>query len=183
MSLLLEFCRTIILLIPEYVANGSPPVISKLLGGRCTPIDGGRNFIDGRRVLGDGKTVEGFVGGALAGYSISLIIYSIIIYTLPRNILYLLYIPSPPHVFILSVLALSGDLVGAFIKRRLGLARGAPAPVLDQLDFLMFPLLYMYFVLGIHDCYIYIIAILFTLFMHIFTNFVAYKLRIKSVPW
>ncbi len=183
MSLLVEFCRTIILLIPEYVANGSPPVISKILEGKCTPLDGGRNFIDGRRILGDGKTVEGFVGGVLAGYSISLIIYSILIVLLPKRILSLFYIPSPPHVLILCILALSGDLLGAFVKRRLGLARGAPAPVLDQLDFLMFPLLYMYLVLRIHDCYIYVIAILFTLFMHLFTNYVAYKLGIKSVPW
>ncbi|NPA23690.1 MAG: CDP-2,3-bis-(O-geranylgeranyl)-sn-glycerol synthase [Crenarchaeota archaeon] len=183
MSLLLEFCRTILLLIPEYVANGSPPVISKILEGECTPIDGGRMFIDGKRILGDGKTIEGFIGGVLAGYSISLFIYSLLILLLPPHILSLLYIPQPPHVLALSVLALSGDLLGAFIKRRLGLARGAPAPVLDQLDFLMFPLVYMYAVLGIHDYYIYIIAILFTLFMHLFTNYVAYKLGIKSVPW
>ncbi len=183
MSLVLEFVRTIILLIPEYIANGSPPVISKILKHNCKPIDFGKNFIDGKRIFGDGKTIEGFIGGMLSGYSLSLIIYSILISIIPSKYLNILTIPDPKDVLVLSFLALCGDLLGAFIKRRLGLARGAPAPILDQLDFLVFPLLYMYYVLDVHDIYVYIIALLFTIFMHLFTNFVAYKLGIKNVPW
>ncbi len=183
--ILREFIKTIILLIPEYVANGSPPVISKLLNRECTPIDFGKNFIDGRRILGDGKTIEGFIGGVLSGYSISLIIYSIILAIVPENVIKNLniLILDPVNVLILSTLALLGDLVGAFIKRRLGLARGAPAPILDQLDFLIFPLLYMYYILHIYDLYVYIIAPIFTIFMHLFTNFIAYLMRVKDVPW
>ena len=38
--------------------------------------------------------------------------------------------------FILAIGSLLGDLGGAFIKRRLGMERGAKAPILDQYNFI-----------------------------------------------
>ncbi len=173
--------QAILLAIPEYVANGSPPVISKIVKN-THPIDFGKNFIDNKRLFGDGKTFEGFVGGILAGYSISLIIYTLIILLYPSIIKYYV-IPGPTDILILCTLALTGDLIGAFIKRRLGLPRGAPAPLLDQLDFMALPFVYMYYVLNIDNIMIYIFLIILTVGMHYFTNFVAYKLKIKREPW
>ena len=52
---------------PDYIANASPVI----LGGGLS-MDLGRNFIDNRRLLGDGKTYRGFFGGILAGMLIGI---------------------------------------------------------------------------------------------------------------
>ena len=55
-------------IIPAYVANGFAVVTG---GGR--PIDLGRKFSDKRRILGDGKTIRGFTGGLIIGFSAGLL--------------------------------------------------------------------------------------------------------------
>jgi len=50
------------LMMPAYIAN---PAAALLGGGR--PIDMGKNFTDNKRILGDGKTVRGFILGSLCG--------------------------------------------------------------------------------------------------------------------
>ena len=118
-------------LLPAYVAN---PMAVVFGGG--TPMDFGRTLRDGRRLLGDGKTWRGFVGGIASGFVVGLVLQSIASLVNPR-----LSFGEWPGVLGIFVLlpfgALLGDLLGAFIKRRLGLARGAKAPGLDQYDFLI----------------------------------------------
>ncbi|MDD5096827.1 MAG: CDP-archaeol synthase, partial [Candidatus ainarchaeum sp.] len=58
----MDLIGLIIFILPCYIANAAPV----LLGGG-QPIDFGANFPDGRRILGDAKTVRGFVGGVAAG--------------------------------------------------------------------------------------------------------------------
>ena len=43
--------------------------------------------------------------------------------------------------FLLGFGALLGDALGSFLKRRLGIGRGKPAPILDQLDFIIVALI------------------------------------------
>ena len=118
-------------LLPAYVANPTAVVFG---GGR--PIDLGRTMRDGRRVLGDGKTWRGFAGGAASGFVVGGILSLLASVASPR----LSFGEWPWVLGILALLpvgALLGDLVGAFIKRRFGLERGAKAPGLDQYDFLI----------------------------------------------
>jgi len=56
------------IMLPAYLPN---PVAAVTGGG--TPVDFGRSFPDGRRVLGDGKTYRGFICGVLAGIAIGLV--------------------------------------------------------------------------------------------------------------
>lgn len=51
--------------LPAYMANMSPVFSAKLAPRWSAPIDGGRMHRDGKRVLGDGKTWRGLVGGGL----------------------------------------------------------------------------------------------------------------------
>ena len=179
MSLLWDFITTLLIIWPPYVANATPVVASKLFKRR-TPIDFGRNFIDGRRIFGDGKTYEGFITGLLAGFVIGELTYIIVAKTV--NIT--LELPAPLTVFIMCLAALLGDLTGAFIKRRLGLPRGAPAPLLDQLDFLLAALLALWLVQPSILRVIYvIIAVLITPPIHLATNAAAYLLGLKREPW
>ena len=118
-------------LLPAYVAN---PMAVVFGGG--APVDLGRTMRDGRRVLGDGKTWRGFAGGVASGFALGGILALLGTLAGPR-----LSFGEWPGVLgilvLLPVGALLGDLLGAFVKRRLGLARGAKAPGLDQYDFLI----------------------------------------------
>lgn len=165
----------ILYVLPAYLANGSPVVIYKILHGKTTPIDLGIIMKDGRRVLGDGKSIEGFLGGIITGFITGIIINTFII--LYRN---------PLEYFLLSIGAMIGDLMGSFIKRRLGLERGAPAPVMDQLGFIIVALLLVWIIMGLPqwiDVNIIIIIFIITFILHITTNFLAYLIGIKNKPW
>lgn len=143
MSLLWDFIITLLIIWPPYVANATPPVVASKVFRRRTPMDFGRNFIDGRRLFGDGKTYEGFATGLLVGFIIGELTYMIVssVVSVPSEL------PDPLAVFVMCIAALLGDLLGAFIKRRLGLPpRGAPAPLLDQLDFLLAALLALWLI-------------------------------------
>jgi len=161
--------NSLIFILPSYVANGSPVLAAKFIHNRH-PIDFGKNFWDGRRILGDGKSIEGFIVGVLAG-------------TLTSLVLQLVGLHSIEEGFILSLGTMLGDSLGSFIKRRLGIERGGKAPVLDQLTFLVVALgLYCLFFKPIPPIKI-IILLLVTLFLHRFTNIIAFKLGLKSRPW
>ncbi|MGC9148512.1 MAG: CDP-2,3-bis-(O-geranylgeranyl)-sn-glycerol synthase [Sulfolobales archaeon] len=165
--------ETLVIYFPAMAANGAPVLLVK-----GVPIDRGAIFIDGRRLLGDGKTIEGsllflIVGGAVGS------IYSA--YT--HSVFY--------HIYgLLSGLgAWLGDIIGAFIKRRLGIERGAPAPILDQTLFLVLASLIIKISgietpLGLNiDLKIYLCGVSIALILHIAANYGAYLLRLKKVPY
>jgi CDP-2,3-bis-(O-geranylgeranyl)-sn-glycerol synthase len=54
-DLLVELVKSLLIIFPAYAANGFPP----LARGR-RPIDFHGKFPDGSRILGEGKTIEGF---------------------------------------------------------------------------------------------------------------------------
>ncbi len=165
--------ETLIIYFPAMAANGAPVLLV-----RGTPIDKGSLFIDKKRLLGDGKTVEGsllflIIGGAVGS-----------IYTAYT---------SSTLFYVYGVLsgfgAWLGDVLGAFIKRRLGIERGAPAPLMDQTFFLVFATLLIK-ISGIDnllkiniDLGIYLCGVLLALLLHIATNYGAYLLKLKKVPY
>ena len=153
--------------LPAYAANGAPVVFK----GK-TPIDGGRYFLDGRRILGDGKTWEGLAAGVLAGSATAAILALI----LGERYLAILGL-------IASLFALLGDIAGSFIKRRLGIERGKPAPILDQLDFYAAATLGLYLAGADLSLEAVLGLALITLALHKATNYIAYRLGLKDVPW
>jgi CDP-2,3-bis-(O-geranylgeranyl)-sn-glycerol synthase len=82
----------------------------------------------------------------------------------------------------LALGALVGDMLGAFIKRRMNIPRGASAPVLDQLDFVVGALLFLAPFYPISWAQV-LIVILVTPPIHLFTNYLAYRLKLKPNPW
>ena len=73
-----------------------------------------------------------------------------------------------------------GDALGSFLKRRLGIGRGKPAPLLDQLDFLIVALILVALVIKLNWLFV-IVAIVLTLIIHLIANTGAYLLGIKDV--
>lgn len=153
-------------ILPAYFANASPVIFG---GGR--PIDGGRKFRDGRSIFGPGKTVRGFLGGLSVGTIIGGF------QTLTTNDLELL-----PLAFLLSLGALCGDLFGSFVKRRLGFERGRPFPLLDQLGFLLFAVIFA-LPLRVPSLSIFIILLVITPIIHLLANCFAYSLGLKKEPY
>ncbi|MEM4816796.1 MAG: CDP-archaeol synthase, partial [Desulfurococcaceae archaeon] len=85
-----------------------------------------------------------------------------------------------------SIFALIGDLIGSFIKRRLGIPSGGLLPILDQLDFIIFVSIY-YILINIVEFYskpLYImISCIIVIILHVLTNNVAYYLGVKDKRW
>jgi CDP-2,3-bis-(O-geranylgeranyl)-sn-glycerol synthase len=158
------------LFLPAYVANMSPVLTAKIVPRWKAPIDGGRMHKDGRRVLGDGKTWRGLVGGAVTAGLTALVLAAIVGAAAPswldgwdfgasgytggpisdQDACDVDVDCAPPtsapwamFLFgaIVGTFALTGDIVESYAKRRLGRERGAPWFPFDQLDFVVFALI------------------------------------------
>jgi len=157
---------SILYYLPALVANGSAPFVK-----RGSPIDFRKNFIDGRRIFGDGKSFEGLIVALTFGTTVGIVLSKF----LGEDWIII--------SFVESLFAMIGDMVGAFIKRRLGLERGARALGLDQLDFILGATLALLLLNVSLNLYEFLTIIVIAFVLHIFTNNVAYRLKIKSVPW
>ena len=160
------FIYPIIYIWPAYVANGAPVIFGK---GRREPIDFNKK-LGGKPIFGKHKTWRGLIGGLLSGF-------------LMAGLESLIF---PPMLFIgiASVFGTHfGDLVGSFIKRRLGKKEGTNFAIMDSYLFLLFAFVFalpfgnLPSILGI------IFIIILTGVLHRVTNILAHKTKIKDVPW
>jgi CDP-2,3-bis-(O-geranylgeranyl)-sn-glycerol synthase len=175
------------LILPAYIANAS----ALILGGGL-PIDFGRKFRDGKRVLGDGKTWRGLLVGTFvgmtAGFGFSVISKFALNINFPIKISDFTGFPLMiPILFSICFGALIGDIIESFFKRRIGKNRGENWIPFDQIDFiigvlffsfLMSSLLYFinlteenWFLINFTFNHI-IILLIFTPFIHLFANYV-----------
>ncbi|MEW5761221.1 MAG: CDP-2,3-bis-(O-geranylgeranyl)-sn-glycerol synthase [Candidatus Thermoplasmatota archaeon] len=176
------------LMLPAYIANSSAVIFG---GGK--PIDFGRS-IKGERILGDGKTWLGLIGGIVSGTFIgSIQVLSLNYYP---NELFPNFYPydnrsSISYISLLIIFtfgALFGDIVKSFFKRRAGIERGAKLPIIDQLDFVLGALLFSYiffdsWFIKNFTAYHIISIIIITPFLHKAVNIIGYKIGKKTVPW
>lgn len=167
------------ILFPAYAANMFPP----LAHGKF-PIDFGRNFFDGRRIFGDGKTFEGLAFGILMGSLVGALETAVQPELNGYAATYGLTLPvmSVFVGFVIALGALVGDMAGSFVKRRMGLKRGADAPLLDQLNFIIGATVFAYFFIGITPGMI-LFMLVVTPMIHRAACIAGYKLGIKKVPW
>lgn len=163
-----------IFLLPPFFANAVPVIF-----GGGPPIDLGKNFVDGKRIFGDGKTYKGFFSGVLFGILIGVILSYLL------NDIFILLISIGA-----SIGTMFGDLFGSFVKRRMGLDRGKPSLVLDQLTFIIFAIIFSYNYIVISPDFNVILSIpsvltilLITFFTHKVSNIMANKMGLKKVPW
>ncbi|MFH0890228.1 MAG: CDP-2,3-bis-(O-geranylgeranyl)-sn-glycerol synthase [Candidatus Aenigmatarchaeota archaeon] len=161
------------LILPAYVANSS----ATFAKGRIS-IDFSKKFPDGRPIFGAGKTFEGFALGVAVGTIAGFL----------QSVLQSAYGVSPAFsmnitiAFAMSAGALLGDIAGSFVKRRFGLKRGEPVPLLDQLDFVAGSLVVASFFYAISLDTMLVLAII-TPVIHLAANVIGYKLGVKKEPW
>ena len=179
--LLLGCLTTLYFILPAYFSNGGA-----LAFGGGTPVDFGKSDSNGVRWIGDGVTWRGLIAGTLIGI-ITGVIQGYLAPTILAAIGPYLITPIITDVnsgtligFLLGFGALLGDALGSFLKRRLGIGRGKPAPILDQLDFLIVALILVSPVVHLTWTFI-IIAIILTLIIHLIANTGAYLLGLKDV--
>ena len=184
MKLLIAILGAVYFMLPAYVAN-----LSGLAFGGGTPVDGGKNFSDGRRIIGNGVTWKGCINGTILGTVVGIVLGIIGTYfgdlsALTGGVVDLHVYGNVIGGLILGFLmafgALLGDAVGSFIKRRIGLQSGEPAPIMDQLDFVLGALILSLLVVRI-SWELFIIIALISLILHLGSNTVAYLLGIKDV--
>lgn len=206
---------SLLFIFPAYISNAGMVIVG---GGK--PIDAGRNWKDGRRIFGDHKTWNGLIKGPLyIGIPISIAIAFLFLIFWPfiadyqkgsaEEGLFVIYedlsfyryyfiggtFPAGFISLIIRIIlcaygAAIGDLIGSFLKRRFNLESGAPAPVIDQLDFALFaiiltsiPALLLPELFWIPDINIIIFLLILTPSVSVIANTVAFILGLKDVPW
>jgi CDP-2,3-bis-(O-geranylgeranyl)-sn-glycerol synthase len=148
------------------VANGSPIIGRWIMKGYWEmPFDGGAVFIDGRPILGTSKTYRGLacslVGTLLAGALVGL---------------------SWKISLIVSALAMVGDCVSSFIKRRFGYPSGAKALGLDQIPESLLPMLGLWNVLNLSALGLGLTVVIFVV-VELVLSPIGHKLHIRKHPY
>ena len=174
---------TIYFILPAYFSNGGA-----LLFGGGTPLDFGKSDSKGIRWIGDGVTWRGLIAGTIIGM-ITGAVQGFLAPTILSNFGQYIITPIITDIpngiligFLLGFGALLGDAIGSFLKRRLGIGRGKPAPILDQLDFIIVALILVSFAVRL-DLLTITIAIVLTLVIHLATKTCAYLLGLKDVGY
>src|SRR5512146_754349 len=105
-------------------ANIAPIAARTLLGDRLgTPLDGGLSFLDHQPLLGRSKTVRGLAAGVIGAGVVGALV------------------GFPPILAAeAGALAMLGDALASFVKRRLRLASSSRATGLDQIPEALLPL-------------------------------------------
>jgi len=160
---------SVLFIVPAYFSNAGMVIVG---GGK--PLDKGKLWRDGRRILGDHKTVSGFVKGPLyigiplssALFLLFFILWPVIqqipiegaslgVYNLYSELFYYQYyfvggsFPMGIVIILLRIVFCSygaalGDLAGSFLKRRVNIKSGEPFWIIDQLDFAVGALIFAF---------------------------------------
>ena len=191
LSLINTFLVVLWIMGPAYIANS----VAVLTGGKY-PIDQGKILSDGNRILGDGKTWSGLLGGTLGG-----ILFGILL-DAGDGRMALEHLTGKEYeqslwghnsillFFLLSFGALLGDMTASFYKRRQNLQRGDKFALLDMYDFIFMSLILClifqrdWLLSWIFDGWVPLFTILvLTPFLHRGVNIIGYRIGIKNEPW
>jgi CDP-2,3-bis-(O-geranylgeranyl)-sn-glycerol synthase len=168
------------------------PNTAAVLWGGGLPMDLGRSW-RGKRILGDGKTWRGFIGGALTGVAFGVLeIVLVQNSSAPDSWGFGQWPESMVTVFALAFGSMIGDSAGSFVKRRFDINRGEKAPGLDQYNFVVgafaFALILRpqwlldHYVLA-NGIFGLILLLAVVPVLHRGVNIIGYKLGKKNVPW
>ncbi|MBU3983042.1 MAG: CDP-archaeol synthase, partial [Proteobacteria bacterium] len=149
--------------------NALPPLISMFFGDRWNmPLDGGRVWRDQQPIFGPHKTIRGILSSLLGGIMVTPLI----------GIAW--WVGA-----LTALLAMSGDLLSSFIKRRRTLKSGTEIVILDQLFESLFPALFLTHVLDLSWEQIAVIQILFIIIAYWssrFWYFIMYRPPLENYP-
>lgn len=148
------------------VANGAPLLARWWLGKRFAwPLDGGHRFFDGRHLLGPTKSWRGVVAAILATALCATLLGF-----------------SPGLGVQFALLAMAGDTLGSFLKRRLAIAPQGRAVGLDQIPEALLPLWLLHHALGLGLVQVLLLVAIFML-LEMSLSPLLYRLHIRLRPY
>ena len=169
---LIDVAAAMWFIFPAYCANAAPVIFG---GGK--PMDFGKKFVDGKPFLGSHKTFRGFLAGIIVGTLVGAaqtVIFEQFLFQYSPQFEYSILLG-----FVLSLGALTGDLIESFIKRRLNRSPGSSLPVADQIDFILGAFLFSSAVSS-PSMVSALIILLITIPIHLLTNLGAALLNMKN---
>lgn len=175
---MMDYVQLLLFILPAYVANGVPVLFS----GR-TPIDLGQTHDDGHRWFGPGKTFRGFVAGTVVGTLCGVLLS----WYWPDALPFLKFEEKAGLSFLLAFGAMSGDLIGSFLKRRMKVPSGGKIRFLDQIPFVLVALVLAVLAFPALAVQVgwwgFAFLVVFTFVIHKTVNYAAFRLGLKRVPW
>ena len=211
---LVNVITVLILYGPAYLANTGAMLFGKWIpdatGLPKIPIDQGRNWYDGNRILGDGKSWNGLLGGSFVSALLMLTSHTLweersfenskpfvdpLELTNESDWFWLFNDSLTAFIlgFLLGLACLIGDSLGSFIKRRRGLKRegdiSSKAPILDTMPFAISIFLFGFILFPgqilTQDVLVMpiIILLIITPIIHRLTNILGYRMGLKDVPY
>jgi CDP-2,3-bis-(O-geranylgeranyl)-sn-glycerol synthase len=149
------------------VLVNAAPILARDLLGRCCdwPLDLGLRLADGYPVLGHSKTWRGVLSAVAAGAATGAWLGT-----------------GAGTGAAVGLLAMLGDSISSFIKRRMGLAPSARFRGLDQWPESLLPLCLLRQPLGLDLPALLLVVLLFTLFEW-WISPLLHRLRIRQRPW
>lgn len=188
MDYLLYIIACIYFYLPAYMANGSPPLVAngtKLLSKFASPIDRGRT-IGGIPILGSHKTWRGLISELIIGtgfFQIFFLIHEYFNLNLYQTIGFNPYILNPLLFgLLLSIGTIFGDLLFAFIKRRLKLKPGFAFIPFDQTNYVIGCFIILQPIYNF-EMRFWIILFALTFFVHLVFNRLGYNLGLHKAKW
>ncbi len=148
------------------VANGAPVVVSYLFSHRSAyPVDGGFKLADGYAVFGQTKTWRGILSSVLATIALALLL----------DINWFVGL-------LIALVAMAGDLLSSFIKRRSGLEPSSRAIFLDQIPESLLPALAasQFWPLGLIQVMVIVVSFFI---LEIILSKIFYKLGVRTKPY
>ena len=154
------------LLLLLLVANGAPILTRKLLEARFDlALDGGQLTPKGKPWLGPSKTIRGLISAIMTTTLISPLLGF-----------------SLGFGFVFGLLAMAGDLLASFTKRRLGLASSSQAIGLDQIPESLIPLIYCAYSLGLGWLSVFVTVLAFWITEILLSRFL-FRIGIRRHPY
>jgi CDP-2,3-bis-(O-geranylgeranyl)-sn-glycerol synthase len=167
-----EVLNAIFFVMPAFLGNMTP-----MMFGGGHPMDFRKNWFDGRRILGNNKTMRGFAAGFISGFVMGIFVS----YWFKSVVDVNLVVPLT-NGFLQGLGAVTGDAVGSFIKRRLNIPPGGSLIIMDQIGFIIFGLAFARIDTAFPWTY-WVIIIPLALVVHFAANAVGYMMGWKDVWW
>lgn len=171
--------------LPAYFANLTPPLVkkAKIFEFLAKPVDFNKKFL-GKPIFGSHKTWRGVIFAFLSGFFTA--IFQRFLFHFPFFQKISLFDYTKINIFFFAFLisfgAIFGDLLFAFIKRRLGLLPGAPFLPFDQTNYVIGVALFLEPILKL-GLFVWFFLFFATFFLHIIVNRIGYHLKVHSAKW
>lgn len=171
--------------LPAYLGNMAPPIGKKIkiLEILAKPIDFNKKFLE-KPILGSHKTFR----GVLLTFFIAFftVFFQKFLYQFSFFQKFSLLDYSKINIFLFAFLisfgTVFGDLLFAFIKRRINLPPGAPFLPFDQTNYVIGNAIFLGPIFKIKIS-IWICLFILTFFLHVFFNRLGYWLKIHQAKW